>query len=203
MFRKQFFTISIVLALILLSVNLKANTQSTAKVTGLDKVTTCTLPAPYNETVYCGTFTAVVDGNNTSLYCIDITHSLIYNDAYNDVSQTDVTLSYILNNYYPFKTGYAGEISPIEFEAGAVQLSLWHFTDGLDVNLVTNVDASVNILKEFGQLSSPRRGNGYHFSNDLLVEGSNHVLTSRGDSGNDFRDLVSGELFITGIFPFR
>jgi choice-of-anchor A domain-containing protein/uncharacterized repeat protein (TIGR01451 family) len=121
-----------------------AGIESTGVVTGLGKVITLTLPAPYNETVYAGTFAATIGGNATNLYCIDITHQLAFNESYQDVSSTDSVLTYILNNYYPYKAyPYTNSMSTVESEAGAVQLSLWHFSDGLNVNQVTNVDASV------------------------------------------------------------
>ncbi len=121
-----------------------AGTESNGVVTGLDKVITVTLPAPYNETVYAGTFTANINGNSTRLYCIDIVHNLVYNEQYQDVSSTDSVLTYILNNYYPFKAyPYTNSASTVEKEAGSVQLALWHFSDNLDINACSNVDASV------------------------------------------------------------
>lgn len=121
-----------------------AGIQSTGVVTGLGKVITLTLPSPYNETVYAGTFTATIGGNATNLYCIDISHQLAFNETYQDVSSTDSVLTYVLNNYYPYKAyPYTNAMNTVEKEAGAVQLALWHFSDGLNVNQVTNVDATV------------------------------------------------------------
>ncbi|PIP76874.1 MAG: hypothetical protein COW85_11880, partial [Ignavibacteria bacterium CG22_combo_CG10-13_8_21_14_all_37_15] len=114
---------------------LQAGVQSTATVTGTDKGVNVTLPA--HGGVFSGTFKATINGNPTSLYCIDINHNLAYNENYQDVEATDYTLAYILNNYYPFKNGYAGELS-VEREASAVQLALWHLSDGLDINSVTS-----------------------------------------------------------------
>jgi len=128
---------------LLIPENLQAESQSVATISGTDKVITVKLPVPYNETVYAGTFKGTVDGKATSLYCIDISHPLAFNDAYNDVEATDYTLSYILNNYYPYKQSYSGALSPIENEAGAVQLALWHFTDNLDVNKVAGASQTV------------------------------------------------------------
>ncbi|MFA6596552.1 MAG: choice-of-anchor A family protein, partial [Ignavibacteriaceae bacterium] len=118
-------------------VSLNAGIQSTAQVTGTDKGVNVTLPAPYNITVFSGTFNATVNSQATSLYCIDLHHNLIYNSPYQDVEATNDTLSYVLNNYYPFKTSYTGKLSDNNREASAVQLTLWHFTDGLDINTVT------------------------------------------------------------------
>jgi len=142
---KRIFLSSLCLIVTILSINVKitAGVKSVATVTGLDKTVNLKLPSPYNETVSAGTFKATIDGKSTSLYCIDITHPLAYNEAYNDVSQTDDYLSYILNNYYPFKSGYAGALSPVEKEAAAVQLAIWNHTDQLDITKVTDVDAAV------------------------------------------------------------
>lgn len=141
---KQFFS-TLVLAVLttIMMVGLStAGTKSTATVSAVDKVITVTLPAPYNETVYAGTFAATVDGKATSLYCIDISNPLAFNSAYTDVAKTNDTLSYILNNYFPYKTGYTGMLSTEANEAGAVQLALWHFTDALNISNVTG-DATV------------------------------------------------------------
>ena len=114
---------------------LQAGVQSTATVTGTDKGVNVTLPA--HGGAFSGTFKATVNGNPTSLYCIDINHNLVYNENYQDVEATDYSLAYILNNYYPFKNGYAGELS-VEREASAVQLALWHLSDALDINSVSS-----------------------------------------------------------------
>lgn len=136
-------SLCIIAALLSFNTNISAGVKSVATVSGLDKTVNLTLPAPYSQTVSAGTFKATIDGKATSLYCIDISHPLAFNEAYNDVSQTDDYLSYILNNYYPFKTGYTGALSPIEKEAAAVQLAIWNHTDQLDISKVTNVDAAI------------------------------------------------------------
>ncbi|MFA4924391.1 MAG: collagen-binding domain-containing protein, partial [Ignavibacteriaceae bacterium] len=120
---------------------LQAGVQSTATVTGTDKGVNVTLPAPFGNSVFSGTFKATVNGNPTSLYCIDLHHYLVYNSPYQDVESTNDTLSYILNNYYPFQTSYPGKLTDVR-EASAVQLALWHLTDGLDITLVTGSSIS-------------------------------------------------------------
>ncbi|MDP1995122.1 MAG: Cys-Gln thioester bond-forming surface protein, partial [Ignavibacteria bacterium] len=120
---------------------LQAGVQSTATVTGTDKGVNVTLPAPFSITVFSGTFKATVNSQATSLYCIDLHHTLPYNQAYQDVEATNDTLAYILNNYYPFKTSYTGKLADTR-EASAVQLALWHLTDGLDINGVTGSSIS-------------------------------------------------------------
>ncbi|MCE1188230.1 MAG: choice-of-anchor A family protein [Ignavibacteria bacterium] len=143
MFRTTRFFFVLVSVLCVTSL-LQAKTKSIATVTGTDKVITVTLPAPFSETVYAGTFSASIDGHATNLYCIDIKHQLQYNAPYTDVEQTDSLMTYILNNYYPYKTyPYTNALSTVEKEAGAVQMALWNLSDNLDINGCTNVDATV------------------------------------------------------------
>ncbi len=128
---------SIILLVIFLSFISNADVKSIATVTGTDMGVNVTLPSPFNSTVFAGTFNATINGNNTKLYCIDLYHTLIYNDPYQDVESTNDTLSYILNNYYPFKTSYPGKLSENKKEAAAIQLALWNLTDNLNISAVT------------------------------------------------------------------
>ncbi len=131
------------LVVLLSAATLFADVQSTATVTGTHKGQNMTLPAPFNTTVFAGTFNATVDGNPVHLYCIDLNHNLAYNQPYQDVSSTDSMLTYVLNNYYPFKAfPYPGALSTEQKEAAAVQLALWHYADGLNLAGVTG-DAAV------------------------------------------------------------
>ena len=44
-------------------------------------------------------------------------------------------------NYYPYKSyPYSGSLSTVEKEAAAIQLAIWHFADGMNVNTVQNVE---------------------------------------------------------------
>lgn len=128
---------SIILFAIFLSFISYADVKSIATVTGTDMGVNVTLPSPFNSTVFAGTFNATINGNSTKLYCIDLYHTLIYNDPYQDVESTNDTLSYILNNYYPFKTSYPGKLSENKKEAAAIQLALWNLTDNLNISAVT------------------------------------------------------------------
>lgn len=128
----------LVMSLVLVYTSLiYSGTESIATVTSTDKGVNVTLPAPWSTQVFSGTFNATIDGSPTKLYCIDLYHNLAYNQPYQDVEVTNDTLSYVLNNYYPFKTGYAGQLTDVRREASAVQLALWHFTDNLNISAVT------------------------------------------------------------------
>ncbi len=143
---KQACLLMVLAIMVLLTSAPRADTKSIATVTSVHKVITVTLPAPYNETVYAGTFNAVINNVPVNLYCVDISHNLAFNESYQDVSATDSVMTYVLNNYYPFKAyPYTGSLNTVEKEAGAVQIALWHLSDGLDINLCSNVDASVKI----------------------------------------------------------
>jgi choice-of-anchor A domain-containing protein/uncharacterized repeat protein (TIGR01451 family) len=133
-----------------LSLKLFAGIQSTATATGMDKSVTLHLPAAYNnEYVYCGSIAGTADGNPVIFYCIDLLHNLPMNTAYNDEGSTISTITYILNNFYPYKTfPYANSLSDINQEAAAIQLAIWNQSDNLDVTTVSidggsTVDAAI------------------------------------------------------------
>ncbi len=133
-----------------LSMNLTAHTESTASVTGMDKYVTLHLPAAYNnEYVYCGSLVGTADGKDVKLYCIDLTHNLPWNTAYQDQGPTISTITYILNNFYPYKVfPYANSLSDVNQEAAAIQLAIWNQSDNLDVTTVSidggsTVDAAI------------------------------------------------------------
>lgn len=127
--------------------NMVAAGSTTAKVTGSDKVSSVTFFDPYQNkkmTYTAGTFKGSVDGQSASFYCIDLAHPLaVYSTSqphtYTDQGPTPQTITYILNNYYPFKAlPYAGALSTPEKEAAAVQLVIWHYADGIDLTTITD-----------------------------------------------------------------
>lgn len=116
---------------------------STAKVFGTDKgVNGIDIENPYSgneQSLWVGTFDGELDGNNVNFYCIDIQNPLATWSSsdpheYTDDGNTSAEITYILYNYYPFKSlPYSGSLSEGK-EAAAVQLAIWHFADGLDAN---------------------------------------------------------------------
>lgn len=118
---------------------------STAKVFGVDKVTTINFKNPVtnkSQGTQAGTFRGEVDGQNANFYCIDIAHNVVwYTESqphtYTDEGPTDPKITYILNNYYPYLPyPYTGAASTVQLEAAAVQVAIWHFSDNLDANTV-------------------------------------------------------------------
>lgn len=168
---KKIFTIATALLLVSMISFLRAGINSTAKVTGKDKGVGIHLPWPVNDDYFAGTFKAVVDGNSTSLYCIDLYHHLAYNESYQDVEATNDTLAYILNNYYPYKTTYAHMLSDIKREAAAIQLTLWNITDGLNLSTLTGQDGAdiSDILARVAEIKADAFTNTHSFNLNTFV----------------------------------
>jgi len=94
-------------------------------------------PLGTNMNVWAGTLAGELNGIAAKFYCIDISHNLAtYSvsspNEYTDNGSTNQYISYILNNYAPF-TG-----APTANEAAAIQIAIWHFSDGVDASTVTN-----------------------------------------------------------------
>jgi len=109
-----------------------------------------TSPYPPFATQYdnVGTFNATIDGHATKMYCIDIQNNLVFNEVYNDSGFTASKITYVLNNYYPYKTlPYAGALNTPSKEAAAVQFAIWHYSDGVDVNTSDNAEVKVRALQ--------------------------------------------------------
>ena len=156
---------------------------------------------PYTESnnnYWAGTFKGTVDENNAKFFCIDLGHSLVYNEEYTDESSTPIEITYILNNYYPFKARpYSGSLSSDSKEASAVQATIWHYADGLDVStigseeiknrviaIIADVEANANsaIYPDYFIITPEQRN-----LNDGEV--ANFVITAFDADGNPFEGL--------------
>ena len=95
---------------------------------------------------WAGTLLGEVNSHSTSFYCIDISHYLKWNQPYQYDGKITGSIAYILRNYYPFVpfTGTNGQLHRVRKEAAAVQIAIWHFSDGFDPNLITNSNAIKN-----------------------------------------------------------
>ena len=157
------------------SSNVKTNAVSLDKLSGGDQVSGTSIAKikstdkgtskigiinPYtNQTmsVYAGTFKGTIDGVNASFYCIDLQHFLIYDqpdgsNPYTDAGFTSPEITYILNNFYPYKSVPAA--SDANTEAAAVQISIWHFSDGLDANTVSISNIKIRALQIIAEASA-------------------------------------------------
>ncbi|HMS64757.1 MAG TPA: Cys-Gln thioester bond-forming surface protein, partial [Ignavibacteria bacterium] len=92
---------------------------------------------PYSG--YAGTVNSTMDGNPLPVYCIDLHRNVNLGDnTYTDTCAFVTNkVQYILNNYYPYKTGYPGQLGNND-EASAVQAAIWNYTDNVDVSTITN-----------------------------------------------------------------
>ncbi|PKL84408.1 MAG: hypothetical protein CVV24_00285 [Ignavibacteriae bacterium HGW-Ignavibacteriae-3] len=115
---------------------------SIVKVTGTaEGVNSVSYTNPYtNQSTshFAGTFNGTLNSVTKKFYCIDVQHSLAYNEDYWDESSTPSQITYILNNYFPYKTSYTGKLSDNGKEAAAVQFAIWHFADGVNANSISN-----------------------------------------------------------------
>ncbi|MCX8057297.1 MAG: Cys-Gln thioester bond-forming surface protein, partial [Ignavibacteria bacterium] len=114
---------------------------SIARITSTAEGKNITYTNPYTSssvTNFAGTFNGTLNSQPKKFYCIDLRQYLVYNEDYWDEGVTSSEVTYILNNYYPFKTTYPGILSDITREAAAIQFAIWHFTDGVDANTITN-----------------------------------------------------------------
>ncbi len=125
--------------------------QSTALVTGQQDKRNITFLNPVtgsNGTYSVGTFKGTLDGNPVLFYCIDLGHNIKYNEPYTDDGNTPAQITYILNNYYPYKAmGYPGSLGNVNDEAAAVQGAIWHYSDSLDVTTMNNAAIKIRALE--------------------------------------------------------
>ncbi|MBA4252159.1 MAG: hypothetical protein C0425_09495 [Chlorobiaceae bacterium] len=119
---------------------------SNAKVFGTDVGTNVKFTNPFSNTAvtyFAGTFRGELDGNAARFYCIDIQENIAYwtqsqPHLYTDSGFTPSQITYILNNYFPFRSlPYVGGLAS-QREAAAIQLAIWFFSDGVNVNTVQN-----------------------------------------------------------------
>lgn len=91
-----------------------------------------TLPGP---TQWAGTFNALIDGNGPfELYCVDLSTKLCRNECYGQAPDlVSDEIVWILNNYYPAVPGEPSDLQDDSERARAVQLAIWHFSDGIDI----------------------------------------------------------------------
>jgi len=107
---------------------------------------TFTNPLPPNNPYsgYSGTVNSVMDGNPMPVYCIDLHRNVTLGDnTYTDTCAFVTNkIQWILNNYFPYKTSYAGKLADNNQEAAAVQAAIWRFSNLVDVSTIT--DATIN-----------------------------------------------------------
>jgi len=90
---------------------------------------------PNRTAVPAGTFGAKIEPDSQTIhkvYCVDINHGLATNKphtAHSNIQNKEII--WILNNYYP-NTSEPVSLNNTSRKAAAVQLAIWHFSDGID-----------------------------------------------------------------------
>jgi len=109
---------------------------STATINGTDHGATVTV-TDWRQ-VWAGDLSGMIDGNPVQFYCIDTQHTISIPsvDPYTNNGPTSAQITYILNNYFPFVTSASGQLLDLNQEAAAVQLAIWHFSDGIDLSKI-------------------------------------------------------------------
>lgn len=97
---------------------------------------TALAPCDTGNTGFGGVINCTLDGViNTPFYCLDLCTGINIGDTVKDSSSTIPQAIYITNTYFPSRTSYPGKLADNNDEACAVQLSIWHFRNGLDVTI--------------------------------------------------------------------
>lgn len=184
---------------------------SSAKVFGTDEGTNgIYLTDPYTNNqrkVWAGTFNGELDGENVKFYCIDLAHPLAMwssgdQHEYTDEGYTQNEITYILYNYYPYKSlPYSGSLSEEE-EAAAVQIAIWHFADGLDATTVSKHDIKNRALDIIADANSNASSISYANTLDIVPLTQNLVYGETGSfeiyTKDNFGNPASGiEVFLS------
>ncbi len=128
--------------------------SSTARVLSKSKGKSVGFTNPYNPSsqmaVFAGTFNGTFDGTSAKFYCIDIAHPVAFYSQeqpheYTDNGGTISTITFILNNYYPYKSLPYPNALEEEKEAAAVQLAIWHFSDDVEISSITNSEIKTRV----------------------------------------------------------
>ena len=87
---------------------------------------------------YTGTIPCNLDNvPNTPFYCMNVCTPLELGDSIRDSASFNPWPVYVISNYYPSQTGYAGELPDPRDEACAVQMAIWYFMNELIIDSVT------------------------------------------------------------------
>ena len=91
---------------------------------------------PHGGNQWTGTMKVTLDGNPEvyEVYCTQLYVNWCNKSWHGPDPNVDIPeVIWILNNYYPAVPGEPASMSSNAKKAAAVQLAIWHFTDGLDI----------------------------------------------------------------------
>ncbi len=127
--KRVWVVLPLLLALLVLPWGARASTATpTGTAQGRDVTDACG-----TRDLWAGTFYATVSdgGGQAEVYCVDVNTNVCWNKPYEQGSNVDDgRVVWILNNYYPKVPGQPSSLNSAAERAAAVQLAIWHFTDG-------------------------------------------------------------------------
>jgi TQXA domain-containing protein len=92
-----------------------------------------------------------VDGDPTQFYCVDIQRTVGFPDTcHHDSAVSNPKIVYILNNYYPFNPNPVNKLPDLNQEVASTQIAIWHYSDGVNANTVTNTTIRDRALEIIG-----------------------------------------------------
>jgi len=97
----------------------------------------------HTKSLWVGILKGTINGVESKFYCIDLLHDakfykLSQPHEYTDSDVSSPAITYIANNFYPYKPLGGSSLSTPQKEAAAVQLAIWHFSDNVDLNTITH-----------------------------------------------------------------
>lgn len=102
-------------------------------------------PCGVAERGFAGVILCRLDGvNNTPFYCLDLCTDIVVNDTAKDSASTIPQAIYITNTYFPAMTTYPGKLASDNDEACAIQLTIWHFRNGVDTSEIGDIEGTTN-----------------------------------------------------------
>lgn len=146
--KKVFF--SLLLAVLLFGAS-KSNSQqqfnglSKAVLASISEGENITLKAPPDTSVYrtvwAGPVWGSIDGHFAKFYCMDLRGNLFFPDSCHvDLAVALSKLVYIVNEYYPNNPDPVGKLSSLNKEAAATQAAIWHLSDTINLNTITDIE---------------------------------------------------------------
>lgn len=109
--------------------------------TGINITFTNPYPPHNQRTSWAGTIRSTMDNSYMPVYCVDLGRTVSLPDHnYSDTcSYVTSRVQFLLNNYYPYRTGYPGELADSNREAASVQATIWSYTDGLNLSTIADL----------------------------------------------------------------
>lgn len=149
--KKVIFSLVILVVLVFTSISYSQYGLSDAIITGTGAGKSVTFIDPYTNAsrqVFAGQMNGSVDNNSTKFYCIDLRRTLSFPDeCHKDSAVSSSKIVYVLNNYLPYNPDPVGELPNLNDEVASTQCAIWHFSDGMDANTITDNTIKVRTLE--------------------------------------------------------